>query len=258
VAGTVAWISIAPVKGLALQQLEEVQLDRTGVTANRRFYLVDGDGRLRNGKQLGRLTAVEARFDEEANTLELRLPDGAVVTGLVTTDGAVETSFYGRAVTGSLVVGPWAEALSAWAGVPLRLVQPQAAGAGTDRGAGAGVTLVSTSALDALARVVGAADVDGRRFRMLFGVDGIAAHEEDSWLAGEVRIGEALVELHGNVGRCSVTTQNPDTGEPDLDTLRALASYRGELETTERLPFGVWGSVVRPGRVRLGDPVEPV
>ena len=53
-----------------------------------------------------------------------------------------------------------------------------------------------------------------------------------------------------------MTTQNPDTGQPDLDTLKALARYRGDAETTEPLPFGVHAAVVEPGLVRVGDPVE--
>jgi uncharacterized protein YcbX len=55
-----------------------------------------------------------------------------------------------------------------------------------------------------------------------------------------------------------VTTQNPETGAPDLDTLKALAAYRQDVETTEPLPFGVYAAVAEPGRVRLGDPVEPL
>jgi uncharacterized protein YcbX len=55
-----------------------------------------------------------------------------------------------------------------------------------------------------------------------------------------------------------VTTQNPETGEPDLDTLKALAAYRQDVETTEPLPFGVYAAVAQPGRVRVGDPVEPL
>ena len=62
----------------------------------------------------------------------------------------------------------------------------------------------------------------------------------------------------GNVGRCAVTTQNPETGSPDLDTLKALARYRGDVVTTEPLPFGIYASVAQPGRVRVGDPVEPL
>ena len=49
----------------------------------------------------------------------------------------------------------------------------------------------------------------------------------------------------------------PETGAPDLDTLRVLGAYRGDLETSEPLPFGVWGEILEPGRVRLGDTVEP-
>jgi uncharacterized protein YcbX len=54
-----------------------------------------------------------------------------------------------------------------------------------------------------------------------------------------------------------VTTQNPDTGAPDLDTLKALAAYRPGIDATEPLPFGVHAAVANPGRVRLGDAVEP-
>jgi uncharacterized protein YcbX len=60
------------------------------------------------------------------------------------------------------------------------------------------------------------------------------------------------------VGRCAITTQNPDTGKADLDTLKALAEYRGDVETTEPLPFGVHAAVAQPGRVRVGDLVEPL
>ena len=53
-----------------------------------------------------------------------------------------------------------------------------------------------------------------------------------------------------------MTTQNPDTGSPDLDTLKALAAYRPGIDATEPLPFGVYAAVTDPGRVSVGDPVE--
>jgi uncharacterized protein YcbX len=106
-----------------------------------------------------------------------------------------------------------------------------------------------------MARILGVDDVDGRRFRMNFGIDGLREHEEDEWLGRRVRLGEAVVVPLGNVGRCAVTTQNPDTGAPDLDTLKALAAYREGTETTEPLPFGVHASVAQAGRVRVGDAV---
>jgi hypothetical protein len=43
----------------------------------------------------------------------------------------------------------------------------------------------------------------------------------------------------------------------DPPTLDLLRGYRGGLDTTEPLAFGVYGSVVEPGRVRVGDAVAP-
>jgi uncharacterized protein YcbX len=60
------------------------------------------------------------------------------------------------------------------------------------------------------------------------------------------------------VGRCAVTTQDPETGIPTFDTLRVLQQTRGALETTEPLPCGVWADVIEPGEVGLGDPIGPV
>jgi uncharacterized protein len=73
-----------------------------------------------------------------------------------------------------------------------------------------------------------------------------------------VRAGEALLRFEGHVGRCLVTSRNPESGTVDLPTLELLRGYRGELDSTEPLPFGIYGAVLEPGTVRLGDPVEPV
>ena len=129
---------------------------------------------------------------------------------------------------------------------------------GVDRGTSAGVSLQSVASLERLAAEAGVATVDPRRFRMLFTIDGVAAHEEDTWLGRDVRIGEAVVRPHGLVGRCAVTTHDPDTGVPSLDTLRLLRAYRGAVPTEEPLPFGVWGEVVEPGRVSVGASVAAV
>ena len=100
------------------------------------------------------------------------------------------------------------------------------------------------------------APLDGRRFRMLLEIDGVGAHEEDGWIGREVRAGTASIFFNGDVGRCVVTSHDPDTGVTDLDTLGALATYR-RTGVTEPLPLGIYGEVVRPGRVRVGDEVVP-
>jgi len=93
---------------------------------------------------------------------------------------------------------------------------------------------------------------------MLFEIDGVDPYTEDAWIGREVRIGEAVVLPHGNIGRCVVTTCDPATGERDFDTLGVLATYRREIDTTEPLPLGIVGDVVTTGRVRVGDPVTPL
>jgi uncharacterized protein len=258
VSAKVAWITVAPVKALGLVRREEVLVEPWGIRENRRFHLVDANGRMTNGKVLGSLVRVVPDWDEDANRLELRFPDGSLVEGEVRLGDALTTDFFGRPVPGRVVEGPWAAALSELAGRELRLVQVERPGDGVDRSPrGGAVTLLGAASLEALAQAAGVdGPLDGRRFRMTFGVEGLEPHGEDAWLGREVRIGEAVVRPRGNVGRCAVTTQNPETGVPDLDTLRVLKGYRDELPTTEPLPFGVHAEVVRPGRVRLGDAVD--
>ena len=64
-----------------------------------------------------------------------------------------------------------------------------------------------------------------------------------------------MVSFSGHVGRCLITSRDPDTGEVDLPTLDVLGAYRTGLDTTEPLPFGIWGRVVSPGAVSVGDEV---
>ena len=252
----VSRISIAPVKGLALRQVESADVGPNGVAENRRLHLVDASGRLVNGKTSMRLTLVSSALDSAAGTLTLEFPQGDVVTGPVELSEPFETIFFGRPAAGHIVAGPWAAALSEWSGLELRLVMTDEVGAASDRGAEASVSIIAAASVADLARTGGVGALDSRRFRMLFEVEGVAAYAEDGWLGRDVRIGDALVRPLGNVGRCSVTTCDPATAQRDFDTLGVLATYRGDIETTEPLPLGVAGGVLSPGRVRVGDPVS--
>jgi uncharacterized protein YcbX len=236
--------------------VDAVELDLTGIRGDRRFYLVDDEGALVNAKRAPTLLAVRASVLDGG--LSLLFPDGTTVEADVhVTDELLETNFYGRTVAGRVVDGPWGEALSALAGRSIRLARTEREGDGVDRGRLAGATLVSTASLEALSATVGAeTPVDGRRFRMTIGIDGVEPHAEDAWIGHRVRIGAAVVAVRAHVGRCAVTTRDPDTGARDLDTLGAIAAYRGHVQTREPLPFGVWCQVVEPGRIAVGDRVE--
>ena len=256
VVATVCGLATTPVKGLRLQSRSAVTLDRFGVAENRRFYLIDERGRMVNGKQIGVLSAVVAAYDSDSGDLAMTFPDGQVVRGTVTLTETVQTRFFSRELPAQLVAGPWSDALSAHTGRELRLVAAPAQGTGVDRGRAGAVSLISRASIARLEDLADA-DVDPRRFRMLIEVDGIHAHAEDAWVGSTIRIGAAVVALHGHVGRCLVTGQNPDTGISDLATLDLLRSYRQGLATTEPLAFGIYGEVIEPGRVQVGDRVEP-
>jgi len=256
--GRVAWIHSAPIKALAIQELQQVELDLLGVENDRRFCIVDPDGKMLNAKRVQRFVAVRPRFDDGTRRLVLDMPDGSRVEGSVALGRAITVSIYGRSVDGRVVDGPWVQALSALAERPVELVRFDNPGEGVDRASkGAGASLLAEASLRAIAEAAGVNDpVDPRRFRMLFGVAGVDAHAEDTWIGSRVHIGSAVVVPGGNIGRCAVTTLDPRTGVSDLDTLAALAKYRTEEATSEPLAFGVWARVAQAGVVRLGDAVQ--
>jgi uncharacterized protein YcbX len=245
---TVARINVAPVKGLGLLHPDKVELTERGVETNRRFYLISG-WRLYTCRNFGALVRIVPELDD--GRLTLRFPDGRNVSGEVELGESLTTNFWDRTVAGRLVHGPWSDALSDYAETALQLVRTEESGTGHDGHVG---TIVSRASCERLGQELGA-EVDGRRFRMLFELDGASAHEEDTW--GRVRIGEAVVHIAGPVPRCAVTTQDPDSGIRTLDTLRGIRNYRG-LRDGKDLDFGVYFDVVEPGRVRVGDAVEPL
>ena len=253
--GRVVCICTAPVKALHVVNPDEVELTQAGVAGDRRFWLVDRARRLVNGKGHPELMRVQPEWDEASRRLAIAFPDGSVVEGEVAPGEPFAAELYGTPHPSRLVPGPWQEALSEFAGEPLTLLWSErgAQDRGNDRGGWA--SLISRGSLDRLRVEAGIAEpVDGRRFRMLFEIDGVEPHEEDGWLGHRVAIGDAVIVPLGDVGRCVVTTCDPDTAISDFDSLKLLAGYRRD-GVVEPLPFGVYCDVAVPGRVRVGDAV---
>jgi uncharacterized protein YcbX len=264
----VSRLSTTPVKGTALHSPRTVTITGNGVLDNRRFYLVDAERRLFNGKQHGPLVRLTAEFDPIAAQLRLQFPDRAPVEGATTELGeAVHTDFYGRGVDGHLVQGPWSAALTGFVGEEVHLVAVDRPGDAVDVHP---VTLISTATVEHLRSVTPNGDrLDHRRFRMLVEVDGCDVHEEDTWAGRRVRVGGATVRVVGPVPRCVVTNESPDSGEVDFNTLKAIVRYRGELATDLTTPFahlpdngavilGMYATVEQPGVVAVGDRAELV
>ena len=249
---TVTALSVSAVKATRLRLVDRIELDELGAQGNRVFHVIDDRGRMINGKMVGELTQVVADYELDSGVLGLVFPDGTEARDEVRYGGTVRARFFSHEVNARALLGPWDEALSSFIGRPLRLARAEIA---VDRGRGGAVSLVSRGSLRRLAQTNGDDSIDARRFRMLVEVDGIDPHVEDGWVGRRVRIGSALVAVNGHVGRCLITSRDPDTGQVDLPTLDMLGTYRRDLDTTEPLPFGIYGAVVEPGAVSVGDAV---
>jgi MOSC domain-containing protein len=255
---TVARFNVTPVKSTALHHPERIRLDERGAAGDRRFFLVDASGRRFSGATKAPILPIRAAYDEAADRLELRLPNGVVVAGTTAEpDGeALEVNFYGRPVAAHVVDGDFSEALSTYAGHEVRLARPDHPGDAIDVRP---VTLVSLESVAELARRgEHEGTLDPGRFRMTIEIEGVSApHEEDTWAARRVRVGDAVIRVDEPVPRCVVTTLDPATGLRDFPTLKVIRDYRG-INAEQQLEFGVYANVVEPGVVSVGDPVEPV
>ena len=249
---TVKAIYTAPVKSLGLQSPESVIVGPRGIVGDRRFHLVDERGRLLTQRQLGKLVQVEAWYDADAERLKLEFPDGGVVEGIPEPGRAIGTMLWGRRVRGHVLAGGWNDALSQFCGQSVLLVAPDSPGQAYDEFP---ISLVSQASVEYLGqRSQSSTPLDCRRFRPNFLLEGCSPHQEDSWLGKIIQIGEeARMQLVGPDPRCSIVSQSPDTGEPDLDTLALIKSYRTDSPGAY---FGVYGIVEHPGVVSVGDGVS--
>ncbi len=215
-------------------------------------------GRSSTPSALPALLTVRPTVDD--GRLVLRFPDDSTVEGEVRdSDEAIETSFYGRPVAGRIVEGPLGER-AVRARREARAPRANGArGRRLDRGRGAGASLVSTASLDAL-RAAAGVDERGRR----------APLPDDGWhrrrrrrmprTAGSAPAYASVVRSSSSARTSGAAPSRRATRTPEsaIWTRSArIAEYRAHIPTTEPLPFGVWCEVVEPGRVAVGDSVEP-
>jgi uncharacterized protein YcbX len=246
-------LSVTAVKGTRLLEVEEIALGPEGARGNRRFFVIDDRDRMVNAKNLGSLQTIVAHCLDDR--LRLEFPNGSVVEDDVALGAPLSVRFFSRQVEARPLQGGLSAAVSDHVGRSLRIVEGPPA---VDRGVRGGASLISQASLSRLAEVATEASLDPRRFRMLVEIDGVGSHEEDRWVGATVRIGDAVVRFHGHVGRCLITSRDPESGEVTLPTLDLLGEYRRDVDATEPLPFGIYGEVVQPALVRLGDAVAHV
>jgi uncharacterized protein len=249
---TVSQLAIAPVKGMRLLCASEIQAGRHGITGDREFLVVGDDGKLLLTTRTPALLNIEPAWDPARDVLALHFPDGNVVQGTPKPGESAVTRMYdGREIRGRIIPGPLSAALSSHLGREVHLFRREPGHLGHDDQP---VTLMSEASLRMLAPELSGVVPNPRRFRMTITMTGTDAWAEHGWDGQQIAIGEAILRVIAPVPRCVVTTRNPDSGATDARVLHALARLRGKDDIT----FGVWCDIIRPGRIRIGDPVQQV
>jgi len=214
-----------PVKSMAGERLGSCEVAATGLVGDRRWALVDGSPN-RAGKPL------TIREDDRLMTYRARFADGRAE--VLTPRGDV-----------ALMDGSLVSRLASETSRPLILRELE--GANFDDSPILVVNLATVASFGVEAGM----DVDHRRFRANFYVDGLAPEEELAWIGRRVAVGEAELEVVSRCERCVVITKDPDTTATTPELLRILTQTR---ETC----MGVYCRVTRPGRVAQGDQIHVV
>lgn len=249
---TITRLSITPVKGLLLHHPDAIEVTAQGAVGDRLFYLLDETGKLQSCTRNPGLYGLRASYDTESRRLEVTREGQVLLEGIIEPAAAVDTDLWGlRTITSDVVADPvWSTFFSDIVGRRVQLVH--ARGSAYDVHP---VTLLGTGSVEELARHAGIPQVDSRRFRMLIEFAGGEPHIEDSWEGKLLEVGDAVLRGGGPVQRCAATTRDPDSGAVDLQTLRVIRTYRGRQDSVFGFGsnFGVYGDVVEPGTISVGD-----
>ena len=226
--GRVAALWRYPVKSMAAERCDEVEVSWHGFAGDRRWAFV------RSGLERSDFPWMTIR--ERAQMRHYRpsfadpsRPDASRT--LVRTPGGHELE----------VVDP---ALAAELGPGVRVIKQ-------NRGVfdAMPLSLITTQSVAALGAMVGA-ELDTQRFRpnLLIEAAGETPFREEAWLGSVLRIGGMRMRVDQRDERCVIVNIDPVTTERDPAILRTLAREREAC-------IGVYGSTVEPGSVAVGDPV---
>ena len=265
---TLSELWIHPVKSLRGLSVEHAEVTPRGLAGDRRWMVVDRDGRFLTQRQQPKLALIHPQLDEHQGRLLLHdagrvRPDLELPLHLQS-GKPVEVQVWNDRVQALNAGDAAAEWISQAAGQPARLVyMPEHTRRGVDPAFGQPgditsfsdgfpLLIISQASLDELNRRLGRS-LPMRRFRPNLVVTGTEPHAEDHWR--RIRIGEVELELVKPCSRCIVTTVDPETGERDeaREPLRTLMQYRLR---DNKVYFGQNAIPRRTGWLQTGQPVE--
>jgi len=228
VTGRVAELYRFPVKSMAGEPLTSADVSWNGLAGDRRWAFIQA-GHERSGfpwltiRELAGMSHYRPRFTDPDR------PNGSLT--LVRTPSGTELDVADAALAAEL--GPGVRVIKQDRGVfdtmPL--------------------SLLSRQTLACLGKRIGT-ELTALRFRPNIVVD-IPGQEypEEAWIGRVVRIGGLRMRVDQRDNRCVMITIDPVTLDRNPEILRVVAQERDNQ-------FGVYGSVVAPGRIAVGDPVE--
>lgn len=265
---TVSAINLFPLKSGAPLPQQQATVEPRGLHGDRRWMVVDADGKFVTGRELSRLTLVRATPAADALLLQAPGMSDLHVEAPRADGMRLDTAVWGAQVTPLFAADAAHAWLSNFIGVDLRLVHMDDACTRRVKAKYDGrygrdedvvsladafpLLLISQAALDQLNAKL-AQPVPMLRFRPNLVVAGTAPHAEDAWQ--RIRIGAIEFEVVKACVRCVFTTVDFERGErdPSGEPLRTLITYR-------RTPDGVtFGQNLIPrgsGVLRVGDAVE--
>jgi hypothetical protein len=111
------------------------------------------------------------------------------------------------------------------------------------------ISLITSQTLEGLGALLGT-ELDVARFRpnLVVAATGGAEFPEDAWVGSELQIGAVRLRIDKRDQRCAVVNVDPTTARRDPSVLRMIGAARAAC-------LGVYGSIVRPGRIAIGDAV---
>ncbi len=278
----VSAIYVYPVKSCGGFAADSASVDAFGFVGDRRFLLVDGNGRFLTQRAHPRLALIRTAFSGDNLVLSSPLNGSVIVplAGSLARQSAV-TVWKDTVIADDCGDDP-ARWLSAFLDFPCRLVCAGSAYARRipDRKVPPGLTApsVGTPATDLRATLqhevsfadafpflviseASLADLNTRldvplpmnRFRPNLVVSGGAPYSEDSW--GCFRIGEVVFHGATRCGRCAVITNDQLTAERGPEPFRTLATYRRDTDGTVMFGRNLINET-KTGRVSVGDAVH--
>lgn len=253
-----------PVKSLRGAGLALATLDARGIRFDRRWMLINPEGRFLSQRQLPRMTLVRTLMMYDHLTLQAPDMSDLVLPRECADDAAVQVKIWQDDCL-ARSVGRDADAwLSEFLHSECRLVylpDDQVRQVDTNyakQGDQTGFTdgfpllLISEASLQDLNSRM-SEPLPMERFRPNLVVGGCEPYAEDSWK--RIRIGEIEFKLVKPCSRCAITTVNPETAQTGVEPLKTLSSYRRQ---GNKVNFGQNLIHAGLGELRLGMDVEVI